>query len=402
MKAVGGIRRLVRRPTAVDLGGFFRGPSSYVLLLSLVGVLCLIGLVMVLSASQVRALERTGSPWTYFQRHAVYVVLGAVVLVVVSRVDFRVWRRFAMPLVGAATFLLIIVLIPGVGVVVNGTRSWIGVGELSFQPAELAKFALLIFSADLLARRARRLDESRLTLRPILLVLGVTAGLVMLQPDLGGAIIIGAIVVAVLFLAGIPLARLSAVVGAASAVALTLALSGGYRRKRLLSFLDPSGDTQASYHLNQSLVGLASGGIFGVGLGAGRAKYGYLPYAHTDSIFSVIGEELGLLGALLVVAGFVSFAVLGVKIAVAAPDLFGTLMAGGITTWILVQALINIGGVIGIMPITGVPLPFISYGGTSLLTLMASSGMLLNIARNGRTRRPRPSAAEATDPVPVP
>lgn len=386
MTALTEARKLLRRPSTIDVGGFFRGPSSYVLLLSLVGVLCLIGLVMVLSASQVRALERTGSPWTYFQQHALYLALGSLLLVVVSLVDYRHWRRFTWPLVGVSVLLLIVVLIPAVGVEVNGTRSWVGVGEVSFQPAELAKFALLVFTADLLARRSRRLGDSRLTLRPVLLVLGTTVGLMMLQPDLGGTIIIGSIVVVVLFLAGIPLGRLVTLVAIGTAAALSLALSVSYQRSRLLSFLDPSGDSAPSYHLNQSLMGLASGGIFGVGLGAGRAKYGFLPYAHTDSIFAVIGEELGLIGALLVVAGFVAFAVLGVKVAVAAPDLFGTLLAGGITAWILVQALINIGGVIGIMPITGVTLPFISYGGTSLLTLMASAGVLLNVARQGRTR----------------
>jgi cell division protein FtsW len=389
------VRQLLRRPSVVDIGGFFRGPSSYVLLLSLVGVLCLIGLVMVLSASQVAALVEKDSPWAYFQQHAVYVALGAVALVVASRIDFRFWRRFAMPLIGISVFLLVIVLIPGVGMNLNGTRSWIGLGPMSFQPAEMVKFALLVFTADLLARRSHRLRESRLTLRPVLLVLGLTGGLMMLQPDLGGTIIIGSIVVAVLFLAGIPIGRLSAVVAAGGAAAVTMALAAPYRRRRLLSFLDPSGDSDVSYHINQALVGIASGGIFGVGLGASRAKYGHLPYPHIDSIFVIIGEELGLLGALLVVAAFVGFAVLGVRVAVAAPDLFGTLMAGGITAWILVQAFINIGGVIGIMPITGVPLPFISYGGTSLITLMASSGVLLNIARQGRTRRPRPTAAEA-------
>jgi cell division protein FtsW len=288
---------------------------------------------------------------------------------------------------------------------VNGARSWIGAGFFRIQPAEVAKLALLLFCADLLARRAHRMGEARLTLVPILAVVGVTASLMMMQPDLGGSIVLGAIVFAVLFVAGVPLLRLTGVLGVGGAAALLLALSAPYRRARVLSFLNPSQDPGGTgYQLNQSLNGLASGGWFGTGLGESASKYGYLPNAHTDFIFAIIGEELGLLGAMLVVGLFLGFAVLGVKAALRAPDLFGTLIAAGVTAWILAQALVNIGGVIGLMPITGLTLPFVSFGGSSLLVTMAATGVLVNVAAHGRARVPaeRRMAHPAVRPRPMP
>jgi cell division protein FtsW len=249
----------------------------------------------------------------------------------------------------------------------------------------LVKPGLLLFCADLLARRAHRLDGRRLTLHPVLLVGGVAAGLVMLQPDLGTTMVIGAIVVSVLFLGGVPLARLGGVLGGATVGLLVLALGKSYRRDRLLVFLHPAEDPlNTGYQITQSLTGVASGGLFGVGLGASRAKYGFLPNAHTDFIFAIISEELGLVGAVMVVGMFLAFAALGVAAALRAPDRFGTLVAGGITAWILAQALVNIGGVVGLLPITGLTLPFVSFGGSSLVVTMAATGILLNIARQSR------------------
>lgn len=362
-------------------------PSTYWMLLGVISVLLVIGLVMVLSASSVQALRDHGSSWYYFQRQLLWVALGAGVFLLASRIDYRAVRRLAVPLLLLATALLVVVLVPGIGVRVNGARSWIGAGLLRIQPAELAKLALLLFCADLLARRSHRIDDARLTLVPILLVVGLTGALMMLQPDLGGSLVVGAIVFAVLFVAGVPLLRLAGVLGVGTGVSLALAMAEPYRRARLLAFLHPSRDPgDTGYQINQSLNGLASGGVFGTGLGESAAKYGYLPNAHTDFIFAIIGEELGLLGAMLVVSLFLLFAVLGIKAALRAPDLFGTLAAAGITAWILAQALVNIGGVIGLMPITGLTLPFVSYGGASLLVTMAASGMLVNIAAHGRAR----------------
>jgi cell division protein FtsW len=362
-------------------------PSTYWLLLGVMGVLLMIGLVMVLSASSVQAIREDHAAWYYFLRQAMWVVAGFVVFVVVSRIDYRVLRRLSMPLLVLSFALLVAVLLPGIGYRVNGARSWIGFGMFSVQPAEIAKLGLLLFCADLLARRAHRIDDARLTLVPILVVVGGTGMLMMAQPDLGGSIVLGAIAFAVLFVAGVPLLRLTGVLGVGTAASLALAMSAPYRRARLLAFLHPSRDPGGvAYQINQSLNGLASGGIFGNGLGESASKYGYLPNAHTDFIFAIIGEELGLFGAMLVVGLFLLFAVLGIKAALRAPDLFGTLVAAGITAWILAQALVNIGGVIGLLPITGLTLPFVSFGGSSLIVTMAATGVLVNVAAHGRAR----------------
>ena len=359
-------------------------PSTYWLLLVLTGVLLVIGLVMVLSASSVQSLAEYGSTWVYFVRQVMWVLLGVIALFVASRVDYRFLRRLSVPLLITSLVLLVVVLVPGVGISVNGARSWLGAGFLRMQPSELVKLALLLFSCDLLARRQDRMHDARLTLVPILVVMGVTAFLMMLQPDLGSTMVMGAIVFAVLFVAGVPLLRLTGVFTGGSALALGLALAAPYRRNRLLAFLDPSRDPMnTGYQINQSLVGLASGGLFGVGLGESRSKYGFLPNAHTDFIFAIISEELGLVGALIVVALFLALATLGVKAALRAPDRFGMLLAAGITAWILAQALVNIGGVVGLMPITGLTLPYISSGGSSLVVTLASTGILLNVAAQG-------------------
>jgi cell division protein FtsW len=359
-------------------------PSTYWLLLALTGVLLVIGLVMVLSASSVQSLAEFGSTWVYFVRQVMWVLIGVVAMVVASRVDYRLLRRLSVPLLIGSLCLLVVVLVPGIGISVNGARAWLGAGPMRMQPSELVKLALLLFSCDLLARRHDRMHDARLTLVPILVVMGVTAFLMMLQPDLGSTMVMGAIVFAVLFVAGVPLLRLTGVFTGGSALALGLALAAPYRRNRLLAFLDPSRDPMnTGYQINQSLVGLASGGLFGVGLGESRSKYGFLPNAHTDFIFAIISEELGLVGALIVVVLFLGVATLGVKAALRAPDRFGMLLAAGITAWILAQALVNIGGVIGLMPITGLTLPFISSGGSSLVVTLASTGILLNVAAQG-------------------
>ena len=359
-------------------------PSTYWLLLALTGVLLVIGLVMVLSASSVQSLAEYGSTWVYFVRQVMWVGLGVIALLVASRVDYQFLRRLSVPLLITSLVLLVVVLVPGVGISVNGARSWLGAGFLRMQPSELVKLALLLFSCDLLARRHDRMHDARLTLVPILVVMGVTAFLMMLQPDLGSTMVMGAIVFAVLFVAGVPLLRLTGVFTGGSALALGLALAAPYRRNRLLAFLDPSREPMnTGYQINQSLTGLASGGWLGAGLGESASKYGYLPNAHTDFIFAIISEELGLVGALIVVALFLALATLGVKAALRAPDRFGMLLAAGITAWILAQALVNIGGVIGLMPITGLTLPFISSGGSSLVVTLASTGILLNVAAQG-------------------
>jgi cell division protein FtsW len=371
-----------RRVPATPPGG---RSDLFLGLFALVVVLNLIGLLMVLSASAVDALYEYGSSWYQFQRQFLWLVLGAVVLVVTMRVDYRRWRPWAGRLVLVSLVLLAAVLVPGLGVEVNGSSRWLGAGPIRIQPSELAKLALLLFVADLLARRAHRIREDRLTILPVMVVFGLTAGLIMAQPNLGTTVILGVIVFVMLFVAGVRLKPLAVLGVAGAALAALAAVVEPYRYRRLMAFRDPWADPlNTGYQTIQSQVGIASGGLVGVGLGEGRAKWGFLPFPHTDFIYAIIGEEFGLLGSLLVVAMFLALGVLGVRTALRAPDTFGVLIATGVTAWIVVQAFVNIGAVVGVLPITGVPLPFVSFGGSSLLVTMAAAGLLLNVARQAR------------------
>jgi cell division protein FtsW len=387
-----------RRPKALPAPK----PSTWYLLATVVGVLVVIGLVMVLSASSVQSQRQYGSTWVYFIRQSMWAALGIVVIRIVSRIDYRRWRQI-IPLSLVVSFaLLLAVLVPGIGTMANGARSWLVFGPIRLQPSELVKLALLLFCADLLSRRSDKLHDHRLTLNPVLVVVGATVFLMMLQPDLGSTIVMGTIVMSVLFVAGIPLGRLALVGGVGGSGALVLALGKTYRRNRLLAFLHPSKDpANTGYQINQSLMGVASGKLFGVGLGQSRAKWGFLPNAYSDFIFAIIAEELGLVGAALVVALFLAFAVFGMRAALHAPDRFGTLVGAGITAWILAQAFVNIGGVVGILPITGLTLPFISFGGTSLVVTMAATGMLLNIAAQGQAPTGRRQGTRAPSNIAV-
>jgi cell division protein FtsW len=371
-------------------------------LLAVIAILNLFGLVMVLSASSVSALDTYGSSWYIAMRQAIWLVVASAACVVVTRVDYHRWRRWSLPALAVSGLLLALVLVPGLGVNVNGASRWLGYGPLTLQPSELAKLTVLLFVADLLARRAAWIADVRLTLVPVAVVFGFFAMLLMLQPNLGTTLVLGAIVLSVLHVAGTPLIPLLGVGVSGGVVATGLALGASYRRARVLAFLHPWHDPlNTGYQNIQSLVGIASGGITGLGLGQSRAKWGFLPYAHTDFIFAIIGEELGLLGAVFVVALFAALCVLGGRAAQQAPDRFGMLLASGITVWFGVQAFVNIGAVIGILPITGVPLPFVSYGGSSLVFSMVAAGLLLNVARQGEpanrvTRPARASHAPTT------
>jgi len=376
------------RPTPRPKSTARVGNSGYVLLFAVLVVLNLVGLVMVLSASSVTALEHEGSPYYYFLRQALWLLVGIPVFLLTLRVDYRVWRRLRLPILAGSVFLLVLVFVPGLGVNANGSSRWLGYGNFGIQPSEFAKLGVLLYVADLLARRRHLIHDTRATLRPVLVVFGGVALLILAQPNLGTTIVLAAIVFAVLFTAGVPLGPLAGYGAVGVAGATLLAFGKSYRRARLLAFLHPWSDPQGIGYQNiQSQVSIASGGWFGVGLGASRAKWGFLPYAHTDFIFAIIAEELGLVGAALVVLLFVALGVLGVRAALLAADPFGRLLAIGITTWFVVQAFINIGAVIGVLPITGVPLPFISFGGSSLLATTAAAGVLCNVARNARETR---------------
>ena len=361
--------------------------STFVGLLVVVTALVLLGLVMVMSAASVSDLRTSGSAWDSFTRQAIFAIVGFAGMIAVMRQHYGVWRRIATPLLVVSFVLLALVLVPGVGVGANGATRWLGAGSLRIQPSELAKLAIIIWAARWLAMDRNRdvIREDPRVLRPVLLALGGLALLLLLQPNLGTLIITAGAVGAVIFVAGASLTRLAAWGALGFSAAAVAALSADYRRARIFGFLDPWADpANTGYQTIQSLVGIAGGGLTGVGLGASRAKWGFLPYAHTDFIFAIIGEELGLIGALVVVALFVALCLLGARAALLAPDRFGMLLAAGVTAWFGVQAFVNIGAVIGILPITGVPLPFVSYGGSSLLFSMVGAGLLLNVARQAQ------------------
>jgi cell division protein FtsW len=356
---------------------------------ALVAVLCGFGLMMVLSASSVQALRAYGGPWVFFERQLLWVAAGVAGLGLAARVDYRRWRVLAKPLVVLCLVLLAAVLVPSLGRSSGGSSRWLGVGALRFQPSELAKLAALLFAADLLARRTARRGRDAVVVRPALLATGALLLLILRQPDMGTAMVLFIVVLTVLFVGGVPLPRVAALTAAATVASVLLSFAESYRRARLFAFVDPWKDaSNTGYQIAQSLVALGSGHLTGVGLGASRAKWGFLPNAHTDFIFAIIGEELGLVGTLLVVALFAGFAVLGVRAALAAPDRFGTLVAAGVTVWVVGQAVVNVGAVIGILPVTGVPLPFVSFGGSSLVICMVAVGILVNIARQGARAAP--------------
>ncbi|HEV2310982.1 MAG TPA: putative lipid II flippase FtsW [Acidimicrobiia bacterium] len=360
-------------------------PAHYLLLVATVVVLNVVGIVMVLSASSVLSITTYGSAWYFFERQLIWTVLGAVAFYVALRIDYRRWRDWTRPLLFVTTAMLVLVLVPHFGIYVAGSRRWLGIGSWRFQPTELAKLALVLFAADLLTRREDDMHDWRATLRPVLVAVAVLGGLIFLEPDLDSAVLLGVIAGAILLVAGARVRHLASVSALGMAAFLVLALSASYRRARLLTFLHPSATAaNGGYQLVQSLIALGSGGVSGVGLGAGRAKWLFLPNAHTDFIFAVIGEELGLVGTLVVLALFAAFAVLGVRAARRAPDRFGTLLATGITVWVVAQAAVNIGGVVGLLPVSGVPLPFVSFGGSALVFTMLATGILTNVARQGR------------------
>jgi cell division protein FtsW len=342
---------------------------------------------MVLSSSSVEALANYGSSWLFFKRQLLWTILGLAAMAAASRFDYRRLQRHVGLLLVASAGLLILVLVPHVGISANGSTRWLGLGPMRFQPSELAKLAILVYAADVLTRRAPLVGDWREVLRPVALVFCFFGGLVMLQPDMGTTIVMAILTGTVLFVGGLRMRHLLLVGAGGLAAGAVLAVIEPYRRARLLSFVDPFSDVHVQaggYQVAQSLIALGSGGWTGVGLGAGRAKWLFLPNAHTDFIFAVIGEELGLVGCALVVFLFGALTVFGVRAALRAPDRFGTLLAAGITGWVVGQALVNIGAVTGLLPVTGVPLPFVSFGGSALLFTMAATGILLNVARQGR------------------
>jgi len=358
--------------------------APYYLVLGSTILLTALGLVMVLSASSVESYAASGSSWAIAQRQAMWVVIGIPALLVASRLPTVWFRRLAVPALVVSLVLLVLVLVPGIGVNVNGNQNWIDVGgSIRIQPAEAAKYALVLWGADLLTRKRKLLHENKHLLIPLLPVSAIVIGLVLLGGDLGTSLILMAIVAGLLFVAGAPFRVFVALAAPALAVILFMTFQRSARLSRLQSFLDPFADYEgAGWQAAHSLFALASGGWWGVGLGASREKWGNLPEAHTDFIFAIIGEELGLVGTLTVLLLFGALVLGALRIALATDDLFVRFASGGIVVWIGVQMIINIGGVLSVLPITGVPLPLVSYGGSALVATMFALGMLLSFARN--------------------
>ena len=384
-------------PTSAD--GERLGVSTASGLVACVAALNLVGLVMILSASSVLGTRGYGSAWHFVGKQALFTVLGVGALLVAMRVDYRRLQRLAVPALVGSVGLLVAVLLPGVGTTVSGSTRWIDVGPLNLQPSELAKLGLALFCADLLARRQLRLADWRAGLLPVGTATLLLVALVMKQPDMGSSACLVLVAAGCTFASGAPLRHL---VRSAAFVVVAGALAGWlepYRRDRMLSFLHPFDQYDGDgYQLAQSLMGLGSGGISGAGFGQSRVKWGFLPNAHTDFIFAIIGEEGGLAGTLFVVGLFVALAGLGVRTALRAPDRFGALLAAGITAWLVGQAVINMCAVIGLAPVTGVPMPFVSFGGSALVISMAAAGVLIGIARAGQAepvpRRSEPEGRE--------
>jgi cell division protein FtsW len=340
------------------------------------------GLVMVYSATSASAALGNGDPMSYLKRQAVYALVGVVLMTLASRFDYHRLRYLAPPLLLTALVLCTAVLV--LGPAINGARRWFIIGPASFQPSELAKLALCLFAAVYLARRRPPRTVGELV-KPLGLLTAIFCGLIVVEPDLGTTITLCGMMLAILLVAGVP-ARLLL---AASVVAVGMGLAAiwiePYRRARIFSFLDPWSDAQgAGFQIVQATIGIGSGGFTGAGLGEGVGKISYLPEAHTDMIFAVIGEELGLLGVTLVIGAFAILAIAGFRIAKRCQDPFGKLLAAGITALVCGQAAINLAAALAIAPLTGIPLPFVSYGGSSLVVLLAGMGILLNIAVNGR------------------
>lgn len=345
-----------------------------------------LGLVMVLSSSSVTNLHSGGSAWDMFQRQLLWAALGALAMWAAYEFPYQTWRNTMLlqSVVAAVVVLNVVVILRGA--VVNGARAWLDIGPFRMQPSEFMKIAVVLFCANLLSHRHRSVQITSIVLWPMIAALAVSAGLCVLQKDFGGSVIFGGVVLVMMFIAGLPARQLFATtvsLGFLGVLVLTFASNAS---ARMLAFMDLEATKDDSgYQVYQSLLSIANGGWSGTGIGSGTSKWGYVPLAYSDFIFSVIAEELGIFGSLMVIGGFLALVIFGLQVALSAPDTHGAFIAGGISAWFGVQALVNVGGVVGALPMTGLTLPFLSYGGSSLIASMAAAGLLLNVARDVKT-----------------
>ncbi len=353
--------------------------------LNMLGVtvaLVVFGLMMIYSSSAIFASQQYNNSWYFFQKQLLWALAGAAAFIVLIKTDYHHLQRYSRVLIIISIVLLALVLTGIFGREVGGAKRWIRLGPLSFQPSELAKISLLIYIADYLDRKQSKISKMLKGIVPVLLVIGLICGLILVEPDMGTSVSLGVVCLGMLFVGGLSIWYLGSLIAMVIPVFGYLIVSKPYRMRRLMAFFDPWSDPKnVGYQIIQSLIALGSGGFLGVGLGNSKQKLLYLPAAHTDFIFPIIGEELGFLGALSVVVLFFVFAWRGLKISFHAPDLFGSMLAGGITLMIVLQALINIGVSCALFPTKGLPLPLVSYGGSNLAFTLASIGILLNISR---------------------
>jgi cell division protein FtsW len=373
--------------------------TSYHIVLGATGLLLVLGLMMVLSASSVLSLRVNGNSYTIFVRQLIWVAVGLPMAYVASRMTPRHFRMLAYVALLGSVFLLVLTYIPGLGVGVNGNTNWLNLGgPLQIQPSEFAKLAMVMWCADLYARKEKLLTQWKHLLVPMVPVCGLVIALVVGQHDLGTALVLMAVMIGMIWIVGAPTRLFLGTIAVVGTVAVYFVQAEKYRLERVTSFLDPfASPTTVGWQAYHSFYALSTGGWWGVGIGNSRQKWSNLPEAHTDFIFSVIGEELGLVGSLTVLALFLTLAYAGMRIATRNTQPFVRYAAAGITVWIMSQALVNLGAVIGLLPIVGIPLPLLSYGGSALLPTLIAIGMLLSFAKAEpgaqaalkETRRPR-------------
>lgn len=364
-----------------------RGESDRVLKLILF-LLLGTGLTMIASAGVSYGNVRFDDPYYFFKQQLIGLGVGTLLLLICERIPYALWQKLVIPIFLTAIGLLVLVFIPGFGTTVYGAARWVDLGPVSFQPSEVMKLAIIFYLAAWLSRRGERQAKDFYEgFLPFLIILLVVGFLIIKQPDTGTLGLIFCVSLAIFFVSGASLAHLFGLcLGALAFLALLIKIAP-YRMQRFLVFLNPDHDPLgAGYQMTQALLAIGSGGLIGVGLGHSRQKFNYLPEPVTDSIFAVLSEETGLLGAMFVLFLFTAFLVRGMRIARGAPDMFGKLLATGITAWVVCQAFINIAAISGLIPLTGIPLPFISFGGTSLAILMAAVGILLNVSRHSTLR----------------
>lgn len=345
-------------------------------------VLLAIGVVMVYSASAINAYEAYRDSAYFLKRHLLYLFLGAIAAFWVMSIDYEMIRKYIKPVLAVSFLLLVLVLIPHIGREISGASRWFRFSFLSFQPSQMAKMVLILYFADVLSRKQSEIKNFFEGVMPPMIILGLSVALILKEPDLGTAVCISAVSFMMLFVAGIRMSHLLPILVGSLPVLAVIILAKPYRMKRILAFLDPWKDPQGiGFQIIQSFIALGSGGLLGVGLGQSRQKLLYLPGCHTDFIFSIIGEELGLVGAVAVIILFMIFVWLGMRVAIRAKDMFGHLTAVGIVSMIAIEAIINISVATGSLPTKGLSLPFISYGGSSLIFDMMAVALLLNIAK---------------------